>query len=164
MSGDDARAPLRAAELAATDASGLAIVRGLEDVSFLVGDLFREVFGGAPPVEPLHYVALQRLAPSRFEVAGYYHVTYRPQYALVGGLCVAPAYRGRGIGERLERIAFTEPRGVKAFFAYVGDPRRAHRVGFRDTGHPHLVVAWVEEVSSAERERIITEVAALGPF
>ncbi len=153
-----------AAELAAADAHGVAIVRGVDDVSFLVGDLFREVFGGPPPAEPLHYVAARRLGPGRFEVAGYYHVTYRREYALVGGLCVAPAYRGRGIGERLERIAFTDPRGVKAFFAYVGDPRRARRVGFRDTGREHLLVAWVEDVPDEERERIVAEVAALGPF
>jgi hypothetical protein len=42
----------------------LRIVKGLEDASFLVADLFQAVFNAAPPREPLHYVALQRVAPS----------------------------------------------------------------------------------------------------
>lgn len=140
------------------------IVRGLEGASRLAADLFQEVFGGAPPAEPLHYVAFEHLSPGRFAVAGYYHVTYRDDYALVGGLCVAPAYRGRRVGERLERAAFAEPRGAKAFFAHVGDPRRANRLGFEDTRHPHLVVFWVRPLSPEEGERLIDTVAALGPF
>jgi predicted N-acetyltransferase YhbS len=142
----------------------LRIVKGLEDATFLVADLFESVFRSAPPVEPVHYVALQRVAPSSFEVAGYYHVTYREDYALVGGLCVDPRYRRRGIAEKLERIAFEDPRNAKAFFAYVGDPTRARRVGFGDTHHPHLLVSWVVPLPELEQTRITDRVAALGPF
>jgi len=142
----------------------LRIVKGLEDASFLVADLFQAVFHTAPPREPLHYVALQRMAPSSFEVAGYYHVTHREDYALVGGLCVDPRYRRRGIAEKLERIAFEDPGDAKAFFAYVGDPKRARRVGFADTRHPRLLVSWVVPLPEVEQARLVDRVAALGPF
>ena len=34
----------------------------------------------------------------------------------------------------------------------------------RGLAHEHLVVAWVRDAPPAERERIVSEVAALGPF
>jgi GNAT superfamily N-acetyltransferase len=142
----------------------LQIVKELGDVRFLVRDLFSSVFGGEPPPDPVHYLAIRRIAASRFEVAGYYHVTYREDFALVGGLCVAPEYRRRGIAEQLERIAFEEPRDAKAFFAYAGDPIRARRVGFVDTRYPNLLVCWMKAIPVDEQDRMVERVAALGPF
>jgi GNAT superfamily N-acetyltransferase len=141
------------------------VLRLCEDVSFLVEDLFRATFDGQrPPAEPMHYVAFHRDAEALFRVAGYYHVTRAEEYALVGGLCVDPAFRRLGIGERLEHTAFSHPEGAWAFFAHVGDPRRAHARGFVDTTFPHLVVKWMETVSPPEQARLIEKVARLGPF
>jgi hypothetical protein len=142
----------------------IEIVKGLDDARFLVKDLFSSVFGGEPPAEPVHYVAFARMDPSRFEVVGYYHVAYRDDFALVGGLCVATQYRRRGIAERLERIAFEERRDAKAFFAYAGDPTRARRVGFVDTDYQHLLVSWVVPLPPDEQQGMIDRVGALGPF
>lgn len=143
---------------------GVEVLRFEDDVSFLVADLFKATFNDPPPAEPVHYVAIDRTGPSRFFVAGYYHVTYRREYALVGGLCVAPEYRRRGIGERLERIALEYPQGALGFYAHVGDPARSARVGFRATQHPHLVVNWVQATTPDDQARITEEVAGLGPF
>lgn len=140
------------------------ILRLEDDVSSLVDDLFRRTFGDPAPTDPVHYVAIQPGSESRFEVVGYYHVAHRGDYALVGGLCVAESHRRRGIGERLERRAFAHPDGAVGFFAHVGDATRAKRVGFSHTRYDHLVVAWVRDVPASERERIIDEVASLGPF
>lgn len=140
------------------------ILRVEDDVSYLVDDLFRRTFGDPAPTDPVHYVAMQPGPKSQFEVVGYYHVAHRGEYALVGGLCVAESHRRRGIGEQLERRAFADPAGALGFFAHVGDAARAKRVGFNHTRHEHLVVAWVRDVPPSEQERIIDEVAALGPF
>jgi GNAT superfamily N-acetyltransferase len=140
------------------------VIRFDEDVSFLVDDLFRETFGDPPPRDPVHYVAFVKTAPSSVDIAGYYHVAHGDGYALVGGLCVAPRYRRMGIGEALERMAFEFPGSAKAFFAYVGDPKRALHVGFERTSFPHLMVSWRVPMIGEEKERLIQAVANIGPF
>ena len=139
-------------------------IERVTNAAFFASELFRLVFGHPVPAEPVHYVAFARLADGTLRTVGYYHVAYRGAYALVGGLCVEPGFRRLAIGERLERAAFENVGDASAFFAYVGDPTRAKRVGFRETEHPHLVVRWMKEVDDAQRQRIIDEVAALGPF
>jgi hypothetical protein len=49
----------------------------------------------------------------------------------------------------------------------VGEPRaRAAdlRAGFVDTGRPYLMVVWRKPLPEAERQRLVAEVEALGPF
>ncbi len=144
--------------------AGFDIIRSQEDVSFLVRDLFLATFNDPPPRDPVHYVAFVRTGASAFDIAGYYHVAHADDYALVGGLCVDPRYRRMGIGEALERTAFLYPRGAKAFFAYVGDPKRATRVGFEPTPTLHLMVSWRAQIDAAERARLIQAVTEIGPF
>jgi hypothetical protein len=136
----------------------------VDDATFFIADLFQRTFGDPPPLTPAHYVAFCKLDSSTFEAVGYYHVTFCGEYALVGGLCVDEHYRNKGIGEKLERIVFEDGGETKAFFAYVGSPTRARRVGFVDTNYEHLMVRWMKAVSAVEQERILAEVAALGPF
>lgn len=142
----------------------LVIVRTETDIAALAGELFEETFGDPPPTDGVHYLALQPTGGQTLAVAGYYHVTHRPDYALVGGLCVAAEYRRRGIAELLEREAMKFPGTGCAFFAYVGDPQRALRVGFEPTGHEHLYVQWVGDVAEESRHRIIASARAEGPF
>lgn len=139
-------------------------IERVANAQYFIGDLFRRTFNGTPPSHPVNYVAFLSLGRGTFRAVGYYHVDYRGEYSLVGGLCVEPEVRGRGVGEMLERIAFENLEGAKGFFAYVGDPKRALRVGFEQTQHPRLVVRWLATVSPADEKRIIDEVAALGPF
>jgi predicted N-acetyltransferase YhbS len=139
------------------------VLRIRDDVTFLIEKLFRATFDGPPPSEPVHYVAVARTGES-FQVVGYYHATHAEEYVLVGGLCVDPEWRGHRIGERMEQMSFAHHEGAKAFFAHVGDPRRARRLGYIDTGVPHLVVRWMKDVDPAEQATLIRKVAALGPF
>ena len=144
--------------------SGIVILRTQTDVSALAGGLFEETFGDPPPADGVHYLAVEPSGNQAFTVAGYYHVTHRDEYALVGGLCVAAAYRRRGIAELLEREAMKFPEAACAFFAYVGNPARALRVGFQPTAHQHLYVQWVGEVTEESRARIVARAHAEGPF
>jgi GNAT superfamily N-acetyltransferase len=139
-------------------------VTKVDDAAFFVAKLFADTFGDPVPGTPTHYVAFRKLEADRLEAVGYYHVAYCGEYALVGGLCVDPRMRRRGVGEMLERYVYRDAGATKAYFAHVGDPRRSRRVGFADTGHPHLMVCWMAPLPDEERRRLIAEVAALGPF
>lgn len=139
-------------------------IERVDDPKYFIGDLFRRTFSGSPPSTPVNYVAFFAEGCGRFRAVGYYHVSYRGEFALVGGLCVEPEVRGRRVGELLERRSFENLGGAKAFFAHVGDPARAMRLGYERTPHPHLVVRWMTPTSPEERERLIAEAAAVGPF
>jgi ribosomal protein S18 acetylase RimI-like enzyme len=139
----------------------------VDEATFLVEELFRRTFGEPPPAFPIHYVVFHKVAASIFEVIGYYHLTLSEEYALVGGLCVDSRYRNQGLGEQLSRIAFEDAGERKAFFAYLGNPISdsiARRVGYVETQHKHLFVKWMKAISGDEKEKLITEVAAVGPF
>jgi GNAT superfamily N-acetyltransferase len=144
----------------------IKIVR-VDHAAFFIADLFKKSFGAPPPTTPVHYVAFYKSSPSTFEAIGYYHVEDRGEYALVGGLCVDPRYRNKGLGEKFSRIVFEDAKAHKAFFAYLGNPISeaiAHRVGYINTEQKHLMVRWLMPLNDEEKEKIITEVAALGPF
>jgi len=139
----------------------------VDDAAFFIADLFRRTFAESPPLTPVHYVAFYKATPALFEPIGYYHVDQRGEYALVGGLCVDPRYRQKGLGEQFSRIAFEDARENKAFFAYIGNPISdtiARKIGYIETNQKHLMVKWMKPLAAEERERIIAEVAALGPF
>ncbi len=143
---------------------GRVFVTRVEDGPALAGDLFHQIFGGTPPRHPRHYVAFSRKIDGLFRVVGYFHVDFEAEYALVGGLCVDPAFRGRGIGQALELAPESEADGALAFFAYAGNPSRATRIGYQPTDHPNLLVKWLAPSAEDEQARFIAEVAARGPF
>jgi GNAT superfamily N-acetyltransferase len=143
---------------------GEIVVAAVEDAESLVGDLFRRAFGDPLPSTPMHYVAFERAASGAARAVGYCHLEHHDGYALAGGLCVEPELRGRGIGKLLERHVFGDPGPARACFVHVGDVTRARRMGFVATGHPHLLVRWYATLPAGEQERLIGEVAALGPF
>ncbi|MGH7962712.1 MAG: GNAT family N-acetyltransferase [Candidatus Binatia bacterium] len=148
------------------DDEKITIVK-VSDAAFFIEDLFRRTFAQPSPTTPVHYVAFCKPTPSTFKAVGYYHVDHRDEYALVGGLCVDTQYRNRGLGEEFSRIVFAEAADKKAFFAYIGNPISqaiARRVGYIETRQQYLMVKWVKPLSEDEKERIITEVIAIGPF
>lgn len=139
----------------------------VDDAAFFAAHLFKLAFNERIPVTPVHYVAFAQVSPAEFETVGYYHVDYRTEYALVGGLCVAPDYRDKGLGEKLSVFVFEQGGARKAFFSYTGNPvsaRIALRIGYEETAHQHLFVRWLNFATDIEKERLIAEVAALGPF
>lgn len=139
----------------------------VDDAAFFASHLFKLAFNERAPVTPVHYVAFAQTNPTTFEAVGYYHVDYRAEYALVGGLCVAPHYREKGLGEKLSVFVFAQGGPRKAFFAYMGNPvsvRIALRIGYEATVYPYLFVHWVNPATDTEKARLIAEVAALGPF
>lgn len=143
-----------------------------------VNALFRKSFGCAAPREPLHFVARPRSTMG--PVAGYVHyIPYRPGVFLCGGLCVDPSvYRtlapeqrravaGAGSLSRwllVHSIAALPDK--QAVFAFTGDTRSRRDVaaaGFMPALPPHLFVHW-HGVPVAQRQAMIADVAALGPF
>ncbi len=97
---------------AMAEQDNISIVR-VDKAAVFITDLFRQTFNQSPPPDPTHYVAFAKIGPARFEAVGYYHVTEYGPYGLVGGLCVDPRYRNRGLGEALSRIAFVNHRPEK---------------------------------------------------
>jgi hypothetical protein len=136
----------------------------VDEAGPFAGDLFRRTFGHPAPTIPTHYVAFQRCTDGRLAAVGYYHVSFCGVYALVGGICVEPALRRRGIGDMLVHASFRDRGDATAYFAYVGDPKRSMRLGYVPTGSPNLMVYWWKAVSAEEQARLIAEVAAIGPF
>ena len=149
-----------------TDQDNISIVE-VDNAAVFITDLFRQTFDQSPPREPTHYVAFAKIGPARFEAVGYYHVTECGPYGLVGGLCVDPRYRKRGLGETLSRIAFVNLGAKKALFAYLNNPVSvaiARRIGYVHTRHQYLMVRWFVRLPEQEQRAMIDEVAAHGPF
>jgi len=139
----------------------------VDNAAVFITDLFRQAFNESPPHDPTHYVAFAKTGPAQFEAVGYYHVTECGPYGLVGGLCVDPRYRNRGLGEALSRIAFVNPGRKKALFAYLNNPVSvaiARRIGYAHTQHQYLMVRWFAVLPEHEQRAMIDEVAARGPF
>lgn len=148
------------------EADKITIIR-VDNAAYFIGDLFKQAFGDPPPMTPIHYVAFYQVSPSMFEAIGYYHADHRGEYALAGGLCVDLRYRNRGIGEKLTRSVFADAGETKAFFTYSGNPVSraiAYRVGYEDAKPQHMLVRWLKRLSEEEKEKLTTEVVALGPF
>ena len=149
-----------------TEQGDISIVR-VDHAAVFITDLFRQAFNQSPPHDPTHYVAFAKTGPAQFEAVGYYHVTECGPYGLVGGLCVDPRYRNRGLGEALSRIAFVDPGPKKALFAYLNNPVSvaiARRIGYVHTRHQYLMVRWFVTLPEHEQQAMMDEVAARGPF
>jgi len=141
--------------------------------------LFRRAFGGDPPSEPRHFVAIFREGIAN-RVVGYVHFSsFEPGIYLCGGLCVdSRTYRKLSGAQRAEvaargslsRWLLSESiagLGAKeAVFAYTGDPRSRRDVmalGFVPTQSPYLLVQWHSSNLDA-RPSMVERVNALGPF
>ncbi len=134
------------------------------DASFFIEDLFHRSFGQAPPTFPVNYVAFYKSDRSTFKTIGYIHMTECGGYGLVGGLCIDMDYRHRGLGETLLRNVEKDVGEKKALFVQTNNPTIARRVGYMPTGIQYLMVKWTKSLPKEEQERIVNEVAKVGPF
>jgi hypothetical protein len=151
------------------------VVRELAEPSLAI-PLFRRAFGTPPPFTPRHFV----VTTAGEAPCGYVHFhELEPGVHLCGGLCLdARVYRTLDAPTRaniarrgsLSRWLLNESiasLGAKrAVFAYTGDTRSVRDVlalHFERTAHPRLFVQWHSQ-SVAERNALVTRVAAIGPF
>ncbi len=130
--------------------------------------LFARAFDGhSIPDSPRHYVAFCPDTNGEDQFAGYCHATWCGEYALMGGLCVNPDFRHKGVGHALERVLMEDTGPNKAFFSHTGNPtvvRMNARLGMEHSGYPNLMVKWTQDLSGPEKARILKEVHEIGPF
>lgn len=138
--------------------------------------LFRGAFKAAPPLFPRHFVL--RHSPTN-TVIGYAHHTRAGPVHLAGGLVVAPLFFRRldeataalvrahgGLAEWLGTVT-CDCLETKAIFAYMGDRISINvntRVGFVETGRPHLYVYWKHALSQQDRAALVDRIADFGAF
>lgn len=165
------------------DANALDDIVRVEETrsaEFWAGDLFRRRFGGEPPDYPRHFVAFYRAGRKTYRPIGYIHYTTFEDCFLCGGMVVDDrAYRripahhralikgAGGIAEIMLRQTFAMLAHAPAIWGYVGDKQAEQvdiRVGFRHTGHPHVMVVWNRDIPEAEKAERLARVVALGPF
>jgi len=159
----------------------IAIRRIDDDVRPIVGPLFQRLFRADPPDYPIHYVAFVTSDRLRDAPMAYCHFTALDDCYFGGGMCFDDrAFRRLTRDERrdvrdrggLARLtlghAIGELTDKLAVFGYVGDKRARdidESLGFRDTGHPRLIVRWCrDDIAPERRTRLVDAVAELGPF
>ena len=164
-----------------------------EDGPRLAGDLFRECFNAPFPVPRLdcglpiptpasnwrQYVATYAW-PDGEETVGFCNwIRHRDVY-LQGGMCVQRTFYRRlprphyaqirargGIAQMMMEAAARELDDALAWFGYCGDAKALAvdlRAGYVQTSRRFVIVKWFREVPQAQREAMIDEIAAIGPF
>lgn len=153
----------------------------VDDGKALADPLFRHRYGTEAPDFPYHVLAFARDGARRGELLCYIHFTAQGDLLLGGGACVDNRALRRL--PRESRDAIRESGGLyrtalawsvehfspryKAIFGYCGDAlaeRVDLDVGFRKTAHEHLLVYFSDDAGSDDRERMIAEAHAVGPF
>jgi hypothetical protein len=156
----------------------------VNDASKLAGDLFKRCFHHEIPNYARHFVLVYSPPPGTETVpqlVAYVHQSPFGEVHLCGGLCVNErAYR------KIPKWLFEAVRNEGGFstiimqdsmkmlgdspasFAHVGEPRsRAScvRVGFLDTGRPHLMALWLDNsLPESVKAKLVDQVEAYGPF
>ncbi|WP_300614786.1 hypothetical protein [Dokdonella sp.] len=160
--------------------SGIRI-REAGDGAERAAELFMRRFGHPTPTWGHHVIAFRHDADGGEAPVCYVHFTPVDGILLGGGACVdnramrsmTPAERaairaGGGLYRltldwAVRHFAPTYP----AIFGYCGDAlaeRVDREAGFEPTGHARLLVHWTRDVAPAERERLIAQAHAIGPF
>ena len=157
------------------------VVREVDDGKPLADPIFARRYGTAAPDFPHHVLAFHRDAQGIETPVCYIHFTAMGDFLLGGGACVDDRVLRRM--DAAARSAIREAGGLyrhalswslghfsprcSAIFGYCGDAlaeRIDLEVGFQRTAHAHLLVHFTRQVEAAERERMIAEAHALGPF
>jgi hypothetical protein len=161
--------------------SGSIAICEADDGALRAAALFRRRYGVEPPSFPHHVLAFDRGPGGSDEPVCYIHFTEMDGLLLGGGACVddralrrmdAPtraAIRAAGglyrmtLDWAVRHFAPSWP----AIFGYCGDPL-AERIdlaaGFERTRHPHLLVHWTRPLPDADREHLVAQAHAIGPF
>jgi hypothetical protein len=174
-------------------ADALRIFRSA-DAESLAGALFRERFRApfpvprdrcglpipTPPEAWRQYVAQYTWPGGEPETVGFCNWIRHGDVYLEGGMCVkTDAYRRMpkehfqecrrqgGIAQMMMAAAARELNDAVAWFGYCGDAKALAvdlRAGYEPTKHRHLIVRWFRSVPPEERERLVDEIARIGPF
>jgi hypothetical protein len=156
-------------------------IREAEDGDALARDLFQLRYGVDPPDFPHHVIAFLRGPDGNAQPICYVHFTELGELLLGGGACVdnramrrmdAATRASIRDGGGLYRMTLDwavrhfAPR-FAAIFGYCGDAL-AQRIdlaaGFELTAHKHLLVHWTRAVPQHERDRLVAQANAIGPF
>jgi hypothetical protein len=171
----------------------LRIFRPVPDASKLASQLFLESFGAAfpvpregslpiatPPSAWRQYVATYRWPAGAEETVGFCNwIRYRDVY-LQGGMCVRRTFyrhmpreqfrelqqRG-GLAQMMMAAAERELNDCVAWFGYCGDAKALAvdlRAGYVKTSLPYIIVKWFNPPPEPERQRLIDDIAKVGPF
>ena len=156
-------------------------VREVADGRAIAGELFHRRYREDAPDFPHHVVGFWRAPDGAEHPACYIHFTAAGPLLLGGGACTDDRLLRRlpAAHRALLRAAggvyrHTLARSVELFsaryaaiFGYCGDPlaeRVDLSVGFRRTGHPHLLVYFTGSLDAATQARLIAQAHAVGPF
>lgn len=156
-------------------------LREVENGKALADPIFLRRYRTPAPDFPIHVLALYRDDLGTEIPVCYIHFTVQGDLLLGGGACVDDRVLRRMAPDA--RAAIKQAGGLyqhaltwsvrqlgsrcKAIFGYCGDAlaeRADLAVGFQRTGHDKLLVYFTQDVSDVERERLIAEANAVGPF
>jgi hypothetical protein len=163
------------------------------DAAAIATELFRESFGAAfpaprdnalpvptPPQAWRQFVATYRWPDGRDEAVGFCNWIRHNDVYLQGGMCVRRSFYRRlpreqfrelqgegGLAQMMMAAAARELNDCVAWFGYCGDAKALAvdlRAGYETTDRKHVIVKWFRRIDAIERERLIDEVAKIGPF
>ena len=156
-------------------------IREVADGAVCARALFRYRYAQDPPEFPYHVVAFHRRENAVEVPVCYVHFTALDEILLGGGACVdnrvmrkmAPATR-KAIRKRGGLYRMTLDWAIHHFapkyaaiFGYCGDVL-AERIdlaaGFEHTPHKKLLAYWTRKLPGTERDRLIAQAHAIGPF
>jgi hypothetical protein len=157
------------------------VVRVVEDGKAFADPIFLRRYRSVAPDFPHHVIAFHRGEDGSETPVCYIHFTEMGDCLLGGGACVDDRVLRRM--NTAARDAIREAGGLYqhalawsvrhfsdqclAIFGYCGDAlaeRADLAVGFARTMHPKLLVYFTRELKAAERDRLIAEANAVGPF
>jgi hypothetical protein len=179
---------MSATTLAPQFESSFRVVR-FDNAEFFARALFEASYRTPFPVPPAdnartrnwhQYVAFYRWDSSTIEPVAFCNWIRHGDVYLSGGLCVQRSVYGRlppehyayckargGIGQMTMAAATRELDDLVAWFGHCGDARAldiTDNLGYEPTRHPHLIVKWFRTLPPTERDELIDEIAAIGPF
>lgn len=157
------------------------VVREVDDAKALADPIFDRRYRAMAPDFPYHVLAFHQAADGIETPVCYIHFTAMGDILLGGGACVDDRVLRRM--DPVARSAIRQAGGLYrhvlawsmnhfsqrclAIFGYCGDAlaeRTDLAVGFKRTAHPHLLVYFTRGIETSERERLIAEAHAVGPF
>ncbi len=157
-------------------------VTEVDNAELFVTALFQRKFHSPPPDFQRHFVAFYKSDPELNQITpiGYVHQTPYLDCHLCGGLVIDDRiYRtipseqrqvirhAGGIAELLLRYSFSRLVDTKAIWGYVGDAKAEKvdlRVGFVHSKVKPIMVCWKQQLTQEEKNQLLEQIVAIGPF
>jgi|KBSMisStaDraftv2_1062788.scaffolds.fasta_scaffold17276_2 hypothetical protein len=163
------------------------------DAAAIASELFHECFGfpfpvprdnalpiPTPPQAWRQFVATYRWPDGKDEAVGFCNWIRYKDFYLQGGMCVRRSFYRRlpreqfrevqgqgGLAQMMMAAAARELDDCIAWFGYCGDAKALAvdlRAGYETTHRKYVIAKWFRSIDGAERERLVDEVAKIGPF